>query len=57
MKIGKYIKEQLKEHGYKFSVNDTVAFVNWKLSQNNEWIYVSTGDYGLAIYSKEEGGA
>lgn len=57
MKIGKWIKDQLKEEGYKFSVNDTVSFVNWKLSQNNEHFYIAMGDYGLAIYSKVERGA
>jgi len=57
MKIGKWIKAQLKEYGYTFSVNDTVGFVNWKLAQNNEWIYVSMSDFGLAIFDKSERGA
>ncbi len=57
MKIGKFIKDQLKEYGYDFSANDTVAFVNYKLYEAYEWFYVADGDYGLAIYSSEEGGA
>ena len=57
MIIGKFIKAALLEYGYKFKASDTVKFVNWKLRENNEWIYVATGDYGLAIYSNAERGA
>lgn len=57
MKIGKWVKDQLAEYGYTFSVNDTVAYVNWKLREANEFIYVSTSDYGLAIYDNSEQGA
>jgi hypothetical protein len=57
MTIGKFIKAALLEYGYEFKASDTVAFVNWKLRENNEWIYVATGDYGLAIYDNSERGA
>ena len=52
MKIGKFIKQALKELGYEFSATDTVSFVNWKLSQAHSFYYVSDGEYGLAVYSK-----
>ena len=57
MRIGKWIKADLKELGYNFSVNDTVAYVNRKLYESHSWFYVADGDYGLAIYDKSERGA
>ena len=57
MKIGKFIKKDLAELGHKFSATDTVAYVNRKLYEAGEWIYLAYGEYGLAIYDKSERGA
>ena len=57
MKIGKWIKKQLAEMGYKFSATDSVAYVNQKLYETGAWIYLAYGKYGLAIYDNSERGA
>jgi len=57
MKIGEYIKGQLKDLGYDFSINDTISHVNNILKRDNQWVYVGMSDYGLAIFTSAERGA